>query len=194
MPNQTPGVLQPVLFVAGGQQMSTIDQSTDKKGAPEPGRDFGPWRCGAWRDRWRDLFEGRKCLLNMDSPAIPEGRSDVDVDLGFAMFFFFLLCFLLVVAIFRCAKMVLDPYSAVSVAVHQAEPSGDWLGLKVSRPLMGKSPVSCINIQYVIKNVHILSYCCNWITMYSSLHCSDFSVYFKIRMREHLEQYERDLF
>lgn len=60
----------------------------------------------------------------MDPPSIPEGRFDVDVDLGFAMFFFFLLCFFLLVAIFRCAKMVLDPYSAVSVTMYQAEQSG----------------------------------------------------------------------
>lgn len=62
--------------------------------------------------------------------SIPEGRLDVDLDLGFAMFFF-LLCFFLLMAIFRCAKMVLDPYSAVSVTMHQAEQIGG-LSLKVS--------------------------------------------------------------
>lgn len=33
MPNQTPSVLQPILFVARGQQVSTIrkDDSTEKK-------------------------------------------------------------------------------------------------------------------------------------------------------------------
>lgn len=33
MPNQTPSVLQPILFVAGGQQVSTIrrDECTDRK-------------------------------------------------------------------------------------------------------------------------------------------------------------------
>lgn len=61
----------------------------------------------------------------MDPPSIPDGRLDVDVDRGFAIFFFFLLCFFLLVAIFRCAKMVLDPYSSVSVTMHQAEQSGD---------------------------------------------------------------------
>lgn len=61
----------------------------------------------------------------MDAPSIPGGSFDVDVDLGFAIFFFFLLCFFLLVAIFRCAKMVLDPYSAVSVTMHQAEQAGD---------------------------------------------------------------------
>lgn len=71
------------------------------------------------------MFEGREFLGDMDPPSTPRGRFDVDVDLGFAMFFFFLLCFFLLVAIFRCAKMVLDPYSAVSVTMHQAEQSGD---------------------------------------------------------------------
>lgn len=35
MPNQTPSVLQPILFVAGGQQVSTIrrDECTDRKAA-----------------------------------------------------------------------------------------------------------------------------------------------------------------
>lgn len=95
----------------------------------------------------------------MDSPSIPEGRLDVDVDFGFAMFFFFLLCFFLLVAIFRCAKMVLDPYSAVSVTMHQAEQSGDWLSLKVSHWWAyyiftpGAESVSCVNIYYVIKNM-----------------------------------------
>lgn len=77
------------------------------------------------KERWTDLFEGREILVDMESPSIPEGRLDVDADLGFAMFFFFLLCFFLLVAIFRCAKMVLDPYSTVSVTMHQAEQSGD---------------------------------------------------------------------
>ena len=66
----------------------------------------------------------------MDSPNIPEGRLDVDVDRGFAMFFFFLLCFFLLVALLRCAKMVVDPYSAITM--RQAEQSGDWESLKVS--------------------------------------------------------------
>lgn len=57
----------------------------------------------------------------MDPPSILAGRFDVDVDLGFALFFFFLLCFLLLVAIFHCTKMVLDPYSVISVTTQQAE-------------------------------------------------------------------------
>ncbi|XP_070821776.1 cortexin domain-containing 1 protein [Chaetodon trifascialis] len=61
----------------------------------------------------------------MDPPTLPVGRFDVDVDLGFALFFFFLLCFFLLVAIVRCAQMVLDPYSAISVTTHQEEQTED---------------------------------------------------------------------
>ncbi|XP_035491651.1 cortexin domain-containing 1-like [Scophthalmus maximus] len=52
-------------------------------------------------------------------------RLDLDVDLGFALFFFFLLCLFLLVTIVRCAQMVLDPYSAVTVTTYQEEQSED---------------------------------------------------------------------
>lgn len=52
---------------------------------------------------------------------VPVSRLDVDVDLGFALFFFFLLCFFLLVTIVRCAQMVLDPYSSISVSTYQEE-------------------------------------------------------------------------
>ncbi|GLD63706.1 cortexin domain-containing 1-like protein [Lates japonicus] len=41
----------------------------------------------------------------MDPPMLPVARLDVDVDLGFALFFFFLLCFFLLATIIRCAQM-----------------------------------------------------------------------------------------
>ncbi|XP_058257876.1 cortexin domain-containing 1 protein-like [Hemibagrus wyckioides] len=53
------------------------------------------------------------------SPA--ESWLDVDVDLGFAIFFFFLLCVFLLVSIVRCSQIVLDPYSAVSISIYQEE-------------------------------------------------------------------------
>ncbi|XP_038567270.1 cortexin domain-containing 1-like [Micropterus salmoides] len=59
----------------------------------------------------------------MDTPNLPVARFDVDVDLGFALFFFFLLCFFLLVTIVRCAQMVLDPYSSISVSIYQEEQS-----------------------------------------------------------------------
>lgn len=62
----------------------------------------------------------------MDPPALPVARLDVDVDLGFALFFFFLLCFFLLVTIIRCAQMVLDPYSAISVTTYQEEQTEEW--------------------------------------------------------------------
>ncbi|XP_041843448.1 cortexin domain-containing 1-like [Melanotaenia boesemani] len=57
----------------------------------------------------------------MDPPTLPATRLDVDVDLGFALFFFFLLCFFLLITIIRCAQLVLDPYSAVSASAYQEE-------------------------------------------------------------------------
>ncbi|XP_072316541.1 cortexin domain-containing 1 protein [Eucyclogobius newberryi] len=57
----------------------------------------------------------------MDPPAAPASRFEIDVDLGFVLFFFSLLCFFLLVTIVRCAQMVLDPYSAISVHTYQEE-------------------------------------------------------------------------
>lgn len=62
----------------------------------------------------------------MDPAVIPAARFEMDVDLGFVLFFFFLLCFFLLVTIVRCAQMVLDPYSAVSVTTYQEEQTEDW--------------------------------------------------------------------
>ncbi|XP_037532556.1 cortexin domain-containing 1-like [Nematolebias whitei] len=57
----------------------------------------------------------------MDPPVVSGARFEVDVDLGFALFFFLLLCFFLLVTIVRCAHLVLDPYSSVSVSTYQEE-------------------------------------------------------------------------
>lgn len=57
---------------------------------------------------------------NMDAP-LAESWLDVDVDLGFALFFFFLLCVFLLVSIVRCSQIVLDPYSAISISIYQEE-------------------------------------------------------------------------
>ncbi|XP_077576751.1 cortexin domain-containing 1 protein-like [Stigmatopora nigra] len=46
---------------------------------------------------------------------------DMDFDQGFALFFFLLLCLFLLVTIIRCAHIVLDPYSAVSVSMYREE-------------------------------------------------------------------------
>ncbi|XP_050986359.1 cortexin domain-containing 1 [Labeo rohita] len=56
----------------------------------------------------------------MDLP-LPVSRLDVDVDLGFALVFLVLLCLFLLVTVVRCAQMVLDPYSAISVSTYQEE-------------------------------------------------------------------------
>lgn len=57
----------------------------------------------------------------MDPPVGPLKGFEIDVDLGFALFFFSLLCFFLLVTIVRCAYLVLDPYSAVSVSTYMEE-------------------------------------------------------------------------
>ncbi|XP_076135755.1 cortexin domain-containing 1 protein [Alosa pseudoharengus] len=60
----------------------------------------------------------------MDVPTLPPGATlEVDVDLGFALFFFFLLCLFLLGTMVRCAQMVLNPYSAISVSTYQEEQS-----------------------------------------------------------------------
>ncbi|KAK1880898.1 Cortexin domain containing 1 [Dissostichus eleginoides] len=46
---------------------------------------------------------------------------EVDVDLGFAVFFLFLLCFFLLVTVVRCAQTVLDPYGSISTSTYQEE-------------------------------------------------------------------------
>lgn len=56
----------------------------------------------------------------MDLP-LPVSGLDVDVDLGFALFFLVLLCLFLMVTVVRCAQMVLDPYSAISASTYQEE-------------------------------------------------------------------------
>ncbi|XP_035278343.1 cortexin domain-containing 1 protein-like [Anguilla rostrata] len=50
----------------------------------------------------------------MDQPISAPFKLEVDVDLGFALFFFFLLCFFLIVSMVRCVQMVIDPYSATT--------------------------------------------------------------------------------
>lgn len=62
------------------------------------------------------VFEER-----MDVPTLPMPSLEVDVDLGFALFFLFLLCAFLLATMVRCAQMVLDPYSAISVSTYQEE-------------------------------------------------------------------------
>ncbi|XP_036410990.1 cortexin domain-containing 1-like [Megalops cyprinoides] len=57
----------------------------------------------------------------MDQPAVPPSKLEVDVDLGFALFFLFLLCLFLLVTVVRCAQMVKDPYSAISTSTYQEE-------------------------------------------------------------------------
>lgn len=61
----------------------------------------------------------------MDLP-LPMSQQDIDVDLGFALFFLVLLCLFLLVTMVRCAQMVLDPYSAISESTYQEEQEEEW--------------------------------------------------------------------
>ena len=58
----------------------------------------------------------------MDPAVLPVSGFDIDVDLGFALFFVFLLCSFLLVTIVRCAQMVLNPYRSISVSSYQQDP------------------------------------------------------------------------
>uniref|UniRef100_A0A3P8UQC8 Uncharacterized protein n=1 Tax=Cynoglossus semilaevis TaxID=244447 RepID=A0A3P8UQC8_CYNSE len=62
-------------------------------------------------------------FTTMDQPTFPAAKLDVDVDLGFAIFFFISLCLFLCLFIVRCAQLVLDPYSAVSLLSEAAPKS-----------------------------------------------------------------------
>jgi len=57
----------------------------------------------------------------MDQASDPVTRIEVDVDLGFALFFLFLLCFFLLVTVVRCAQTVIDPYGMISTSAYQEE-------------------------------------------------------------------------
>lgn len=57
----------------------------------------------------------------MDQTSLPVVPFEVDVDLGFALFFLFLLCFFLLVTVMRCAQTVVDPYGSISTSTYQEE-------------------------------------------------------------------------
>lgn len=57
----------------------------------------------------------------MERASQPAVQFEVDVDLGFALFFLFLLCFFLLVTVVRCAQTVVDPYGSISTSTYQEE-------------------------------------------------------------------------
>ena len=57
----------------------------------------------------------------MDQASHPAPQFEVDVDLGFALFFVFVLCFFLLVTVVRCAQTVVDPYGSISTSTYQEE-------------------------------------------------------------------------
>lgn len=57
----------------------------------------------------------------MDKVPHPPIQVEVDVDLGFALFFLLLLCFFLLLTVVRCAQTVVDPYGSISTSTYQEE-------------------------------------------------------------------------
>ncbi|XP_053493146.1 cortexin domain-containing 1 protein-like [Ictalurus punctatus] len=57
----------------------------------------------------------------MDHPALTRSSLEIDVDLGFALFFLFLLCLFLVITVVRCAQTVIDPYGSIPTSTYQEE-------------------------------------------------------------------------
>ncbi|XP_023408619.2 cortexin domain-containing 1 protein [Loxodonta africana] len=59
------------------------------------------------------------CCREMEQPA-PEPVS-VDVDKGLALACFVFLCLFLIVMIIRCAKVIMDPYSAIPTSTWEEQ-------------------------------------------------------------------------
>ncbi|XP_070292295.1 cortexin domain-containing 1 protein [Salvelinus sp. IW2-2015] len=59
--------------------------------------------------------------MDQHQPAPSLSKLEVDVDLGFALFFDALLCFFLLLTVVRCAQTVVDPYGAISTSTYQEE-------------------------------------------------------------------------
>uniref|UniRef100_A0A8B9T3N8 CTXD1 protein n=1 Tax=Anas platyrhynchos TaxID=8839 RepID=A0A8B9T3N8_ANAPL len=64
-------------------------------------------------------------LKGLPSPSVPvasnTARIPVDVDKGFTMAFVVLVCLFLLAVAMRCAKLVVDPYSAFSASTWEEE-------------------------------------------------------------------------
>lgn len=57
----------------------------------------------------------------MDRVPDPAPQFEVDVDLGFALFFLGLLCLFLLATVVRCAQTVVDPYGSISISTYEEE-------------------------------------------------------------------------
>lgn len=79
------------------------------------------WWC--WTNKGKNWFKEASATItaHMDQEPRPAAQFEVDVDLGFALFFLFLLCFFLLVTVVRCAQTVVDPYGSISTSTYQEE-------------------------------------------------------------------------
>lgn len=69
----------------------------------------------------KHLLKDQVVVALMERPSKAAPPFEVDVDLGFALFFLFLLCFFLLVTVIRCAQTVVDPYGSISTSTYQEE-------------------------------------------------------------------------
>ncbi|XP_060949365.1 cortexin domain-containing 1 protein-like [Limanda limanda] len=65
--------------------------------------------------------ESTVTTAHMDRGPRPATQFEVDVDLGFALFFLALLCFFLLATVVRCAQTVVDPYGSISTSTYEEE-------------------------------------------------------------------------
>uniref|UniRef100_A0A8D2J0L0 CTXD1 protein n=1 Tax=Varanus komodoensis TaxID=61221 RepID=A0A8D2J0L0_VARKO len=65
----------------------------------------------------------RKHTLCGNSPAIysPSAETFVDVDKGICIGFLSLMCFFLMLMMVRCAKLIVDPYTAIPTSTWEEE-------------------------------------------------------------------------
>lgn len=97
-----------------------------------------------WTNKKKFEQELSIIIAQMEQAPDPAPQFEVDVDLGFALFFLFLLCFFLLVTVVRCAQTVVDPYGSISTSTYQEEQitwGRKYWGLAVSRLFNGFSQV-----------------------------------------------------
>lgn len=66
----------------------------------------------------RALGAGHLRATHMENATVPPA---VDVDKGFAMAFVVLMCLFLLAMMVRCAKLIMDPYSAIPTSTWEEE-------------------------------------------------------------------------
>lgn len=105
--------------------------------------------CWLWTDEEKKPLKGdqqQSSSGHMDQARYPARPFEVDVDLGFALFFLFLLCFFLLVTVVRCAQTVVDPYGSISTSTYQEEQITWVMGGVISNKTLQIHCPCCVNI------------------------------------------------